>query len=96
MVKRRGNGHLTPIPKQAGDTQSDDFTRPFYWDSVSHSRLKGAEEGKISVSHLSREEIDRLYPKREKKLSGDDLKEYLQALKNRKLELGLNRASVAE
>lgn len=73
-ISRKGGGHLTPIPKNRASENTGTKDRPFYWNSVKHSDYGSDTGAPVKSIKLSKEEIDKLYPKSKTSISQDELR----------------------
>lgn len=72
-ILRKGNGTLTPIPRNSEKQERVTNDRPFYWNTVKHSDLGDNTGAPVKTIKLSKEEIDKLYPRSKNSMSQDEL-----------------------
>ncbi|WP_303814020.1 hypothetical protein [Selenomonas ruminantium] len=80
-ILRKGTGHLTPVHKNSNDSNDKvkkSGDKPFYWDSVKHSEYGEDMGAPVKTIKLSKEEIDRLYPRTGKTITFDEMNEMVE------------------
>lgn len=78
-ISKKGNGRLTPIHKNKASKDVNVVKeRPFYWNSVKHSELGDRIDTTVKSIKMSKEEIERLYPRPKKTISSSEMLGYLK------------------